>query len=181
MTCNTHLIRFLNIRFVFICSQHPKQNACWWPLCSSFQQGIEMETEQREYPPGEWGGGAHISTTPWPSLTETVPLARPLNAPRSANTHMQASDRVTHGGTEAAVNLQIKGQRLHENLISARGLARFSICHLRIDLRVSFHFYLLQTQNLTLKSHFLFLSGHDGQKVIKKGNLARRLQSCEYF
>lgn len=92
-----------------------------------------------------------------------------------------ASDRVTHGGTEAAVNLQIKGQRLHENRISARGLARFSIRHLRFDLRMSFHFNLLHTPNLPLKSHFLFPSGHDGQVVIKTGNLAQSLQSCEYF
>lgn len=33
--------------------------------------------------PGEWGGGMHMSTTPWPSRTDTPPLAFPLNAPRS--------------------------------------------------------------------------------------------------
>lgn len=33
--------------------------------------------------PGEWGGGVHMSTTPWPSRTETPPLVFPLKAPRS--------------------------------------------------------------------------------------------------
>lgn len=61
---------------------------------------------EREYPPGEWGGGAHISTTPWPSLTETAPLVRPLNAPRSANTHMQAcTEPVTEWHTVAQKQL----------------------------------------------------------------------------
>lgn len=36
--------------------------------------------------PGEWGGGIHMSTTPWPSRTDTPPLAFALNAPRSGST-----------------------------------------------------------------------------------------------
>lgn len=33
--------------------------------------------------PGEWSGGEHIRTTPWPSRTETALLVRPLKFPRS--------------------------------------------------------------------------------------------------
>ena len=46
--------------------------------------------------PGEWGGGAHMSTTPWPSRTETPPLVFPLNARRSRREYTKTISQWNH-------------------------------------------------------------------------------------
>ena len=100
-------------------------------------RGKEREREsERESLPGECGGGVHISTTPWPSLTDTAPLARVLKTPRSVETHTH-----THAGcwkvaerhsvaerVEITCRLRVK-HCIWAWLMSARGLTRFSICH----------------------------------------------------
>lgn len=60
-----------------------------------FQKGVEgfsHRNSRMTTVPGEWGGGIHMSTTPWPSRTDMPPLAFPLNAPRSESTNDKLSE-----------------------------------------------------------------------------------------
>lgn len=55
----------------------------------------EQQIEKGATVPGECGGGEHIRTTPWPSLTDTALLVRPLKLPRSVNItqHLEARQK----------------------------------------------------------------------------------------
>jgi len=52
---------------------------------SDNEQTVKNQRAYKMQPtvPGEWSGGEHIRTTPWPSRTETALLVRPLKFSRS--------------------------------------------------------------------------------------------------